>query len=239
MRPISTSGFLLLAAGLVCIASELMAAPPVSSPIPLEKGNRWIYEGKIGTTLSGSSTVYTTNISWMMEVVDSIKSTNAQAAIVSGFPDELSWYEPAQVPGFCVLLNFSNHVYQFKAPNEKQARAILQDVINEPGKFSTKAKEDDELFALPLAKDKRWGSDLQREDSWYCWHVEKEQSAKLQIKGYSENSTPKVFTLAYRTNPDHQLLDIVPGLGITHFIYVHHGTVAWVDLHLVAFKRHH
>ena len=222
--------------GVICTTGVVMAMPPVPSPIPLEKGTRWIYEGEIKTALAGSSTVYSTNITWVMEIIDSSKSTNALAAVVSGFPDELPWYEPGQTPGFCVLLNFRNRVYQFKAKDEKEAQSILQQVINQPGKFSAAAEGFNELLALPLAKDSRWGGDTNREDGWYCWRVEKAQTAKLQIKGCSEGTAFKVYTLAYRTNPDHQILDVATGLGISRYVFVHHGTVAEVDVHLVSFK---
>jgi hypothetical protein len=243
MRASLKSFLSLLATGALCMAGGLMAAPPVSSPIPLEKGNRWTYEGRIETTLSGnlaaSPSTYITNLCWIMEIIDSTKTPNAQAAVVSGFPDELPWYEPAQVPGFCVLLSFSNHVYQFKAKNEKEARSILRDVINQPGKFSAQSEDFNELFQLPLAEGRRWGGDLQREDGWYCRRVEKARSAKLQIEGCSENTALTVYTLAYRTNPAHELLDIAPGLGITRYVFVHHGTVATVDVRLVSFKCSH
>jgi hypothetical protein len=243
MRACLKSFLCLFAAVAICTAGGLKAAPPVPSPIPLEKGNRWTYEGKIETTLSGtfaaSPATYATNICWVMEIIDSTKTADAQAAIVSGLPDELPWHEPTQVPRFCVLLNFSNHVYQFKAKNEADARSMLQDVISQPGKFSRQAQDFNELFQLPLAKDSRWGGDLQREDGWYSWRVEKAQPAKLQVEGNSGNPTVLVYTLAYRTNPEHLLMDIAPGLGITRFIYEHHGTVAEVDVRLVSFKRPH
>jgi hypothetical protein len=239
MPSTSKLSFALLAVGVICMAGRLTAAPPVASPIPLETGSRWTYEGKIETALSGSATTLVTNISWVMEIIDSKKNSTAQAAIVRGFPDELPWYEPAQVPGFCVLLNFSNHVYQFKSPDEKQARSILQDALNEPGKFSARAHDDDELFTLPLARDKRWGGDTKREDGYYCWRVEEEKQDTLHIEGVASNQTATVFTLAYRSLPDHQLAEVVPGLGITRYVYVHHGTVATVDVHLVSFKHPH
>jgi hypothetical protein len=243
MQYILKSGFCLLVSGLVCLSSGLMAAPPVPNLIPLEMGNQWTYEGKIETTLastlSGSPDTYTTNICWVMEIVDSMKRTNAQAAVICGFPDELPWYEPGHVPGYCVLLNYSNRVYQFKAETKKGAQLIMQEAISQPGKFSRQAQDFNELFQLPLAKDNRWGGDLQREDGWYCWRVEKAQPAKLQVKGYSGNPTVIVYTLAYRTNPEHLLLDIAPGLGITRFIYQHHGTIATVDVHLVSFMHPH
>ena len=240
MRPILKS-LLLLFAGAIYVVGGLRAAPPAESPIPLEKGNRWTYQGKIETTLvnslAGSPPVFATNICWVMEVMDSMKSPDAQAAVVRGYPDELAWYEPGRAPGYCILLNFSNRIYQLTASDEKQAGSMLQAVIREPGKFSAQAQDFNELFQLPLTEGKRWGGNLQREDGWYCWRVEKATPVKLQIKGYSKKTAPIVYTLAYRTNPEHELLEIVSGLGITHFIYAHHGTVSTVDVRLVSFKH--
>jgi hypothetical protein len=227
----------LVAMAVTCPVCALLAAPPIPCPIPLEKGTRWTYEGKVETTLLGSAKVYSTNISWVMEVVDSMENTNARAAVISGTPDELAWYEPGQVPGYSVLLNFSNHVYRFPAKTLQQASSLMLEMANEPGKFFPKAEDVDDWFALPLAKDKRWGGDLQREDGWYCWRVEDEHLSKLRIKGCADKHAFPIYTLAYRTNPDHQVLDIAPGLGITRFIYVHHGTVASADVRLVAFKH--
>ena len=233
---ISKSPLFIFTAVVICLAGGSIKAAIIACPIPLETGNRWTYEGKIETTLVGSSTVFTTNICWVMEVVDSMKSTNAEAAVVHGFLNELPWYEPGQAPGFCVLLNVSNRVYKFEAQNEKEARSILQDVMNQSGKFSAEMEDFNELLVLPLAKGSRWGSDTEREDGRYCWCVEKAQSSKLRIKGYSGNTLPLVYTLAYRTNPEDVLLEIAAGLGITRCVYVHHGTVASVDVRLVSFK---
>jgi hypothetical protein len=221
--------------GLICLAGGLMAAP-VSSPIPLETGNRWTYEGKIETTLSGTN-IYTTNIYWGMEVIDAGKNTHAQAAVVRGFLDELPWYEPGRVPGFCVLLSYQNHVYQFKAPDEKRATAIMQDVLSHPDKCLLKTNDIDELLALPLAINKCWGGDNKREDGYYCWKIEEEKRETLHLKGMASSQTNTVYRLAYRTLPDHVLMDIVSGLGITRYLYVHHGTVATVDVRLVSFQN--
>jgi len=239
VRPILKSGFSFLAAGIVGIGSESLAAPPFSSPIPLEKGNCWNYEGKIETTLAGSATVYSTNIAWDMVIVDSMQSTNVQAAVVRGFLDELPWYEPGCVPGFCVLLNFSNRVYRLNEPDADRAAALMRAAMAQPGKFSAQTLDSDERFVLPLARDKRWGGDVERKDGWYCWHVEQEQTAKLQIKGVTEHHPFTVFSIAYRTNPDHLIVDIAPGLGITRFVYAHHGTVATVQVRLVSFEYPH
>jgi hypothetical protein len=36
--------------------------------------------------------------------------------------------------------------------------------------------------------------------------------------------------------PDHHFLDIVPGLGITRYLYGHHGTVAESEVKLISVR---
>ncbi len=89
---------------------------------------------------------------------------------------------------------------------------------------------------LPLAVNARWGRHVEREGGWYCWRVETKRKQALRIEGYAAHHRSLVYTLACRTNPDHQLVDIAPGLGITRYVYQHHGTVASADVRLVAFR---
>jgi len=56
-----------------------------------------------------------------------------------------------------------------------------------------------------------------------CWSVEEKLS--------------RGWLLTYRTNPDHQLITFVPGVGITRYQYEHHGTVARVDAELTSLRR--
>jgi hypothetical protein len=241
---ISKSVFLPSATGMVCLTGGLLAAP-VSSPIPLEKGCRWTYAGEIEMTVSKPAVVAfreqvcVTNINWTMEVIDCVQHANAEAAVVCGYPDELAWYQTGQNPAYSVLLTFSNRVFRIKAHDEKQAKFILHEAIAAPDKISARTDDIDEIFALPLAEDKRWGGDIERKDGWYCWHVEGKTSTKLQIKGYSDDRAITVYTVAYRTNPDHEILDVAPGLGITRYAYEHHGTVASANVHLVSFTQPH
>lgn len=44
-------------------------------------------------------------------------------------------------------------------------------------------------------------------------------------------------TVEYRSLPDYQAIDLVPGVGITRFVYVHHGTVAETDVRLRSVRR--
>ena len=50
-------------------------------------------------------------------------------------------------------------------------------------------------------------------------------------------STEKMsqFLLSFRTRPDHTIIEFVPGIGITRYVYVHHGTVAEADVKLIEY----
>jgi hypothetical protein len=217
-----------------CGLANAFAALSSACPIPLEKGIQWTYEGRVEWTIVGSATVKSRNIRWVTEVVDMVVGTNTQAAIIRGFPDELAWYEPDQLPGFCVVFSVGNRVYRIGAENEKQARDFAQNVVGNPSHLSSSAIE---LLIFPLAEGAKWGGDTNRDDNFYCWHVEQKRTEKLYIKGCSPAQSNDVFTVAFRTMPDHELMDITPGLGITRFVYVHHGTVASADVCLLSFKR--
>jgi hypothetical protein len=87
---------------------------------------------------------------------------------------------------------------------------------------------------------KRWDNiadDPNRADGWYCWHVEARKRRSIEIKGVPRTKADVVFTVAFRTNPSHELVEIVPGIGILRFEFEHHGTVASSDVRLIEFKR--
>jgi len=206
----------------------------ISCPLPLEKGTQWNYEGKVEWTVPSSSKIKSANIRWTSEVVDSFKGSNLQAVVIRGFPDELAWYEPGQTPGFCVLFCVSNRVYRLRADGENGAKSLAWRLSKDPRTLPMNAEE---LLEWPLAVGRKWGQEPARDDTWYCWCVENAEVKTLSIKGFTGSRSPKVYQLAYRTCPDHQIMEIVPGLGIVRFVYNHHGTVASADVRLVSFNR--
>jgi hypothetical protein len=204
-------------------------------PIPLEKGTRWIYEGKVKWTPSEGGAAKSSRIRWVTEVLEAFTSSNIVSAVVRGFPDELTWYEPGQIPGFCVLLDVGDKLYRMSAPGRDQAKALALKLSRNHKELPANAEE---LLDLPLVVGHKWGQDKDdppRSDTWYCWCVERVRARTLNVKGTPLKGPSKVYQLAYRTCPEHLIFEIAPGLGVVRYIYDHHGTVASVDLHLVEY----
>jgi hypothetical protein len=87
--------------------------------------------------------------------------------------------------------------------------------------------DDDLLFQFPLVVDKLYGRARDaRDDTFYAWYVE----------GVTPGSPDSVFTITYRTPPDHQIIEFGRSVGIVRYTYVHHGTVAMADAKLTRFK---
>lgn len=56
-----------------------------------------------------------------------------------------------------------------------------------------------------------------------------------QIRGVPSARPRMEHTLIYRTNPDHQVAAWLPGIGLTAYVYSHHGTASEVNMKLVEF----
>ncbi|HEX3798311.1 MAG TPA: hypothetical protein VH413_06370 [Verrucomicrobiae bacterium] len=229
-----TRFYLICAIAWLCRTVGAMASPLAPCPLPLEKGMQWTYEGKVEWTEANSTVVLTTNVHWVMEVVDVMEQGEVRASVVRGMPEELAWYEPKQQPGFNVLLAISNRVYRILVNSEKEGESVGRTLTKDYSKMPPTAEE---WLALPLAKGQHWGRDTERDDNKYCWYVEDGSVKNPKVEGFQADSRVTSWTLAYRTNPDYQIMEIVDGLGVTRYSYVHHGTVASADVRLVSFKR--
>ena len=229
----------------VCVVATLLSLSMISQsvaaatsatpcPIPLKKGTQWVYEGTVKWTVLNSAKVKSARIRWVTEVVESVVGTNGLAGVVRGFPDELAWYEPGQSPSYCVFLHSGNKVYRLQADGENHAKTLAQQVSGNPEAIFENAEE---FLELPLVVGRKWGQDPVREDSWYCWCVERLRAKAELTKGVDPVHPLKVFRLAYRTCPSHQILDIAPGLGVVHYLFDHHGTVASANMRLVRFSQ--
>ena len=68
------------------------------------------------------------------------------------------------------------------------------------------------------------------------WWIESVAPVKLDLAGMTRATRPS-YVLSYATLPDEERITLVPGVGITSFAYLHHGTTAEADVHLVSYHR--
>jgi hypothetical protein len=55
------------------------------------------------------------------------------------------------------------------------------------------------------------------------------------VKGVPAGQRFDEYVLMYRTTPDHQIAAYAIGIGLTEFVYSHHGTPAEVRMKLTEF----
>jgi len=220
-------GWYLVAALVIAMPPFVLAADQHELTIPLDKGTTWNYSGTArwwGLTKPEEYGARTSRIrDWQMKVMKTARRGDVTASVVQGFPDELAWYEGDAVPpptGLTLIVQSSTGLF-VKSINSDEAEQRMADALDHKLKFDVDPDQilrfpvhvDDCLSTEPLAlKYKRW-----------CWHV------RTTVKTRFGSG----WELEYRTNPDQQLIDIVPGVGVTRYVYHHNGTVADTDVHLV------
>lgn len=201
------------------LALALQVSPQSEAAImPLEAGASWVFSVRVRWTLSDSNQVQSASIRWEMRITEVHESEGIRAAVVRGFPFQLAWYEPGKQPGFDVLVKRSGGLWLAQAHSEDEARELAKRAV--AGEATGEL-----LLRFPVRVGDCVGGDLDRTDGRYCWSVER----RVKERGVSG------WEIAYRTNPDHQLVHLVPGLGITRFTYEHHGTVASATARLVRY----
>ncbi|HEY3379636.1 MAG TPA: hypothetical protein VGL77_19345 [Armatimonadota bacterium] len=203
------------------------------APFPLIKGASWTYRGQLKWTTTAHS-VRQAAITWTMEVTDVVHRTPYAAAVIRGFLTDLAWAEPKTPRSDSLLLWDSNARY-YLLQGDAVPR-ILKRLRDQHDRLEGLVDASQQLFAFPLACGQRFGDPalVARPDGWYCWSVEDQGTVALDgITGVRKGEYPS-FRLAFRTNPDHQVLQFVPGVGFSAYSYVHHGTVAEAEFKLVA-----
>ena len=211
---------------------------------PLKQGTYWIYQGDVRWTPSGSQEVNFAKLTWKMEIVEVFRRETITAARLKGHPEDLVWYEgEGAQPGDYVIVQVGPRYYLVEGERAQEVWGRVKDETD----VLVDLVHDDELFLEePLALHETFGpaDQIARTDFSYFWYVEQAEPTDLSgIKGFSQivgtSSQPLAmrYRLVYRTRPDHTFVDVVPGVGITRFIYGHHGTVAETDVKLVEFHQ--
>ena len=200
--------------------------------LPLEVGRYWIYNcvtenqdangnAEVSVGEEGAKVkVKRTEAKASIEINEVTGKDNLVIATMSG--DQFGMVEaPPQSLQFYWILD-KNTGHFINATAEVKQRCLLGD---------RQALDDSAVLVLPLCINAKWGEEppAPRTDGWYQWHVEAIESIKVPLGTYT------AFRIAYRTNPDHEIVWFAPGLGIIKREYHHHGTVSNVYYELIEY----
>jgi len=216
------------------------AQPPEESPewFPLSKGATWVYKGTRKWTQSGSGEVAEKPVTWTMQVLETLTRDQVTAALVQGYPLDLAHFENGKAPGDYLIVRVGPGKYYLLRPNRTEE--ALRRLRDENDLLGGLVREDEIILDAPLVPGKIYGETEQitRRDKSYFWIVEDARPAELRgIKGIAPAGGKMEYEITQRTLPDHQIVDFVPGIGITRYVYGHHGTVSETDVKLVEFRR--
>jgi len=189
--------------------------------LPLSAGRSWTYSARISWTSAGSAASRDTTIAWTTRVLDARVHDSAQVAVVLDWPTALAWWEPGQRPDTSLLICVGARIYRIAG---RGGSAALVDSLLAGQR---RASVDDLLLRLPLHTGDLYGRERsERTDTFYAWYVESASPVNDRLARMGARAADSVYTVVYRTLPDHQIVDYAPGLGLTRYVYGHHGTVA-------------
>ena len=202
---------------------------------PLKKGNSWTYSALVDWTVPDSAgEVQHDEITWDCEVVDIFCKGNILAARLRGFLYDLTWYEKGKAAGDYIVIRVgASHYHLISDKVEDFWRKVT---ATEGYSSIDELGADNLLLEVPLIVGETYGEFADTPRGSYCWNVTKESSLDVSsIAGVGQNQLWKEFSVRFQTGPDHTVIGFTPGLGITHFEYGHHGTVANCRARLVQF----
>lgn len=197
---------------------------------PLKKGTFWVYQAHLRYTTGDSSkgTVKTKekDMTYRVEVADTLQNESIFVARLHGFPGDLDWYKEGQEIYDHLIVRVSTGCYYLISLDVDEIWKKLQQ-----GEFDclkVGLDSDSALLETPL----KVSNSVRR----YCYSVEGSSSFDpSQIKNYPNLPHARSFDIGYHANPEHIVFSFVPGLGITSYEYEHHGTIAEASLDLIEY----
>jgi len=205
----------------------------------MEVGFEWVYRGQVRWTEVGSR-VLEKELEWRVRVLEVLRRKRQVVARLEGWLEDLAWYEPGKHPGTYLLISDPQRGLHLLGDPAAQALWTRLRTSAAASVSAQDLEEADHLLPPELSEGMTWGDpeSLARRDGLYVRRVESVGTQGLEgLGGWTGPHRAPFFRIAYRTHPDHTLVEFVPGLGFTSFTYVHHGTVAECDMRLVAVER--
>ena len=210
--------------------SAASSAPPI---FPTAKGTAWVYSARVKFGKAGTDVAGTRTLRWTVTVTDSVERDDVLAVLLKGGPWDLAWYEPNVKPQEHLIVRIGSTYYLL----HDDAAATLAAI--RAGKTSDLKDRlaDDIWFQVPLEiADHFCSPEAEERAPMDCWSVEKITTThSLKVPGLKASAEATEYLLTFMTNPDTEMVTLVPGVGILSWWYQHHGTVAEASLKLVEF----
>jgi len=215
------------------LTSLLALVGSASCPgLPLTPGTTWTYRAEVAWAVGTGDSTGRQCLAWTTTVVSVQASDSAVAATVQGWPSDLAWWTPGHSPSTSVLYCVGGRVYLLRSQLGTAAE-LVEAVLN--GQHRPTA--DDLILRLPLHTGDLFGRDsAERHDTFYAWVVEGAGPVPVSVRRVRPGVTDSLYSVVYRATPDYTLIGFVPGLGVAHYMYSHHGTTAETDAWLVAYR---
>lgn len=221
---------------LVSSAAVSLEKSPEQS-LRLKPGNYWVYKGTVEWTepapggASGSGPSHKKEITWKTEIIEEQARGALKAYLVKGAFNDLPWYEPDRKPGSYIWVVYASRLFILPADPD-----LLQRFHDPADTFVTAVANQEPVLQFPL-RPHRCTSELEpeeprtRTDLMYCWYVE--ARATKPLKPNLPEHGPEAWNVIYQSNPDHQIIGLVPGTGFVSYDFSHHGTLAEAHVRLV------
>ena len=223
--------------GLVALAAYTASAEAQQrSPLPIEPGLTWTYRGYVRWT-GPDGRVGGDSIRWTMKIVSVRTGPNARSAVVRGWVQDLAWHTPSKEPAYSLLVLRAGRLYHISTPDSAQAVALSETAIQantSPPELSHMVLDSALTIGGVYGRN---DSTSKRDDAMYGWHGLSERSVRAPAGWNAGTARVRCVTFEYRTLPDYQSIDVVSGVGITRFVYSHHGTIAEADVRLISVRR--
>lgn len=202
------------------------------SGLPLAPGASWTYRAAVSWTPAGATAPRDSGFTWVTTVMSAVRNDSVVVAAVRDWPMALAWWEPSRQPRTSLIVCRAGQVYHVAHP------AGPVDAYRDALLLGAAAPDHADLVLdLPLKVGAMFGRDLaSRADALYAWTVESTAPVEPRLRALVATAAESLYTVTRRTLSDHQLVDFVPGLGVTRYRYTHHGVVSAVDAVLIAYR---
>jgi hypothetical protein len=224
-------------ASLSCVSWLLAQQPTTISahPFPMTPGTSWLYQGQVRWQ-DQNNTTHEEQVTWRTEVTKFVEhpAANARVASIYGYPSDLDWTDGKPDVEYRPLIESAGRFYLLSADTLPATLKRLDDPNNN---LSGLLSADDLVLEWPLGQGWRFcdPQGIVRTDQLYCWFVETIAPSTLGKMPGLKDVPREEYQLSYKTDPDQVNVSFVPNIGITHYEYHHHGSIADTTLTLAEF----